>query len=214
MKPQKQAKTCTRCRTNKNLSDFHKKAKSPDGHQPYCKTCLNEYMRDRYAAKSVAVKRSLHPYKENWADGGRRCTRCQEWKTWDCFGRSKNGYNGHLARCKFCVNQRQRSGYAKAPDVRRIAQRDGSAMRGDKLMARYGIDRAEYERMARAQRGQCAICESDAKRLVVDHCHATGNVRALLCDRCNRALHSIEEEGLLPKLIRYVEHHKNLETSA
>jgi hypothetical protein len=53
-----------------------------------------------------------------------------------------------------------------------------------------GVDDAEYERMLEAQGGGCAICGAKPKtrRLHVDHDHATGKVRGLLCHRCNRAL--------------------------
>lgn len=45
--------------------------------------------------------------------------------------------------------------------------------------------------MLDAQNGVCVICEKTpeaGKRLVVDHCHATGVVRALLCTYCNVAV--------------------------
>ena len=56
------------------------------------------------------------------------------------------------------------------------------------LQRRYGITSQEREEMQRRQGDCCAICGGCFERLLVDHCHDTGVVRGLLCDRCNRAL--------------------------
>lgn len=55
-----------------------------------------------------------------------------------------------------------------------------------------GITDEGYAALLQAQNGHCAICPSTPKtrRLHVDHDHATGFVRGLLCHRCNRALPS------------------------
>lgn len=60
-------------------------------------------------------------------------------------------------------------------------------------LRQYGIGPGDYQRMLDEQGGVCAICKRPptvdgpqrAKRLHVDHCHATGLVRGLLCSRCN-----------------------------
>lgn len=53
-----------------------------------------------------------------------------------------------------------------------------------------GVTDDEYARLLAAQGGHCALCPNTPKtrRLHVDHDHATGRVRGLLCYRCNRAL--------------------------
>jgi hypothetical protein len=52
-----------------------------------------------------------------------------------------------------------------------------------------GITEADYELMLSEQGGSCAICgASGGDRMNVDHDHATGRVRGLLCGGCNRAL--------------------------
>ncbi len=53
-----------------------------------------------------------------------------------------------------------------------------------------GITDEGYAAMLAEQGGGCAICGSTPKtrRLHVDHDHASGRVRGLLCHRCNRAL--------------------------
>lgn len=67
-----------------------------------------------------------------------------------------------------------------------------------------------------AQRGSCANpgCDFTAaldanesyKRLVVDHDHATGEVRGLLCDACNLALGKLQDSvARLSGLIMYLE---------
>jgi hypothetical protein len=65
------------------------------------------------------------------------------------------------------------------------------------LKRKYGITIADYERMSEAQGGVCAICgeaRPEERTLHVDHDHATGVIRGLLCFRCNNALGDFREE--------------------
>jgi hypothetical protein len=54
----------------------------------------------------------------------------------------------------------------------------------------YGITVEDFDRMLEEQNGGCYICgQTDANRaLSIDHDHATGKVRGLLCSNHNRAL--------------------------
>lgn len=58
------------------------------------------------------------------------------------------------------------------------------------LLDKFGITPQCYDQMLADQDGHCAIClrMQDSKRLAVDHCHRTGVIRCLLCDRCNRGI--------------------------
>jgi len=71
------------------------------------------------------------------------------------------------------------------------------AQKNRTLKCVYGITLDEYEDMLRAQHGMCAMCgHADPKRsLCVDHNHGTGNVRALLCHDCNKALGFYEKRA-------------------
>ena len=62
------------------------------------------------------------------------------------------------------------------------------------LRQRYGITVDELAAMEASQKGLCASCHQKPKRLVIDHCHSTGKVRGLLCDRCNTIAGVLEDE--------------------
>lgn len=62
------------------------------------------------------------------------------------------------------------------------------------LARRYGITVDQYHSMLDEQDGHCAVCPSDV-RLVVDHCHDSGEVRGILCDRCNVALGAARDDA-------------------
>ena len=57
----------------------------------------------------------------------------------------------------------------------------------------YGLTPSELEDLLAKAGGRCAICEREAP-LVVDHCHETGRVRGMLCQRCNVALGWMEDD--------------------
>jgi len=56
------------------------------------------------------------------------------------------------------------------------------------LRKNYGLELEQYNLMFENQNGLCAICNHPEKlnrMLSVDHNHNTGEIRALLCQRCN-----------------------------
>jgi hypothetical protein len=55
---------------------------------------------------------------------------------------------------------------------------------------RYGLSAEDYRQMLERQGGLCAIClqAPHGYALHIDHCHATGRVRGLLCRKCNMAI--------------------------
>lgn len=80
----------------------------------------------------------------------------------------------------------------------------------------YGISSFEYDEMLKRQSGGCAICGSTApgastkrKRFDVDHSHATGKVRGLLCQSCNLGLGKFKDDlNYLRAAILYLENHE------
>lgn len=55
------------------------------------------------------------------------------------------------------------------------------------IKKKYGLTPLQLSQMRAAQWNKCAICKQPAA-LVVDHDHATGKVRGLLCSGCNSGL--------------------------
>jgi hypothetical protein len=82
----------------------------------------------------------------------------------------------------------------RAAYMREYRKRRHRNVRSTELKKSYGISLDDWEAMYKAQGGVCAVCKMDETEkgsryanLAVDHCHATGRVRGLLCNACNRA---------------------------
>jgi len=77
--------------------------------------------------------------------------------------------------------------------------------------AKYGISLDEFTIMVNKQGGKCAICENSCENLTVDHDHATGQVRDLLCGNCNSGLGMFKDDKKrLASAMLYLEKHGNL----
>lgn len=124
------------------------------------------------------------------------CNRCQKQRSVEEFTFSHVRGN-YQAECKPCIRARSKEWYKANKDkalARQKAHRksDPDRYRNVELKREYGITLDDYNRMYEQQGGRCKICDAHGsglrRRLVVDHCHATGAVRALLCNDCNRAI--------------------------
>lgn len=82
------------------------------------------------------------------------------------------------------------------------------AIKGYLLKRNYGLSIEDFERMAEAQKGACAICKTQLDLgffTAVDHDHETGAVRGLLCSKCNMALGGFKDSiGLLDAAAAYL----------
>jgi Recombination endonuclease VII len=66
----------------------------------------------------------------------------------------------------------------------------------------YGLTLEQYDALVVAHDGSCAICGRQPEQLVVDHDHATGAVRGMLCHQCNLGLGLLERH--LEAAMRYL----------
>ena len=70
----------------------------------------------------------------------------------------------------------------------------------------YGLNEEEYNNMILSQNNLCAICNKPSdKTLHIDHDHATGRVRGLLCHTCNTGIGMLQEDVVvLNRAIEYL----------
>lgn len=74
---------------------------------------------------------------------------------------------------------------------------------------KYGINPSDYAHLHMLQRGACAVCHEPAVfgDLVVDHDHDTGEVRGLLCGRCNSGLGFLKDDRrIVRQAVTYLAH--------
>ena len=109
-------------------------------------------------------------------DGRKRCPRCHEDLPLEAFGRK---LNIQTWLCKPCtaIYHRART---------------------------YGVD---FDEMKAMMESPCHGCGAviDGRELHIDHCHDTGRVRGVLCNRCNHVLTEHTSPELLRRLADYLE---------
>lgn len=151
----------------------------------------------------------------------KKCSRCGVVKP---VGEFTKAYNRPRASCLPCDSEKARERraanrqkfrqYAKER-LRKIDPQKLKEQRRKQYLRRYhGLDVATYDRLHTDQAGLCAICRQEAtnfggKPLAIDHDHKTGQVRGLLCFRCNLALGLLEDNtDLILAIALYLEKHR------
>lgn len=118
------------------------------------------------------------------------CSRCSESKPLAEFHNHKGRSDGRASHCKDCHKVSMRAAQAKWR-AKNTTDYKASQVR-HKLKRAYGITPCDFTRQLIAQQGCCAVCGRDEPggkgTWHVDHDHATGLLRGLLCHNCNLAL--------------------------
>ncbi len=137
----------------------------------------------------------------------------------DNFYKATGTRDGLRGDCKGCFKARAAARYRANPEPakararqwsrdnpERVAERvrryraSGRRKQNDRrsyLKRNYGISVEQYDALLAAQGGVCALCEKPPRSdiaLHVDHDHATGRIRGLLCFRCNNALGDLGDD--------------------
>lgn len=200
-------KFCKRGQHEVDILLFHKNSKSSDGLQDWCKSCRSEYDKlirksrtpleiqvpDFKLCKKCGINKPRTDFNNSqWDKSGlqvwcrecqsfygkqektspfdgaypvdKTCFRCKITKSFTQFHKDKWSRDGLTSYCNTCATERNR-------------------------FSSYGVTPEEMQTMKDNQSGECAWCgthESELSRgLMLDHDHATGRVRRLLCHNCN-----------------------------
>ena len=151
-----------------------------------------------------------------------RCTKCKKWKRRAAFYKKGTGHISRCIPCTAednharylddrdsrCIQRRE---YARTHKkqcrlahhrwIKNNPERMVLYQRKYRLRMAYGLTEIQYQAMLYIQKGRCVLCRkrpdskapSKANRVLhVDHDHSTGQVRGLLCPRCNWAVEYYE----------------------
>ena len=119
------------------------------------------------------------------------------------------------------------------PEFCRVIQDIDAYLRKDRELKKvFGISIEDYLALLKSQDHKCLICRVNCQVLignrakknktgrvvvafVVDHCHETGKIRGLLCDRCNLLLGQAEDNPtLLLRAIQYLKGNLKIDIAA
>jgi hypothetical protein len=179
-------KTCTRCQLRKPAAAFYSHPTTRDGLSSWCRVCT-------CAERKAVAERDPEAHREKarrwyWANRERAIART--------------------------TRSRKRWGPQQKARHREV---NFNSM----LRRKYGLTREAWEHMIAQQNGLCAICglppeikdrgttRTKSTPWVVDHNHSTGQVRELLCGRCNTLVGFIElNPHLVPSALNYLKRHE------
>lgn len=162
-------------------------------------------------------------YQRKWREANREKSRtyCRKWwgKNKDTINEKKNMKKAQMTEME---KEEFRARYRELNKIRGQSDKRKLQYRSAYIKRKYGISLDQYEEMLKNQNGVCAICKepetfihpkkNDVYRLAIDHNHDTGEIRELLCRRCNTMLGECKEnQFLLLALIEYLKKHTKVQ---
>lgn len=183
----------------KDFDKYHVNRNRKDGVATYCKPCSaekwREFVEKKDSPRALKGPRVYVELKE------KQCTRCKETKDIEEFNVRTERKHGRRSRCKDCQSETHKEWRIRNPSASRLRN----------LKSKYGLTKEDYLSLLDSQEGVCAICHKEEQEnarspwLSVDHCHETGLVRGLLCERCNKGLGMfMDDSSLLENAVSYL----------
>jgi hypothetical protein len=145
-------------------------------------------------------------YKEKWASLGlciwcrkprdgksKVCRACTQLSSTRVKDRQRKFREAGL--CTNCGRARDREGRLLCASCN--SRKINPTVNLSRRCRQYGITVLEYRQILADQGGVCSICLRPPNgrwdTLTIDHCHATGAVRGLLCGTCNKAIGCLQD---------------------
>jgi len=142
------------------------------------------------------------------------CTGCKRELEYSNFFRLKKSPDGYDWRCKDCDRAYKKEWLSRSgvwekrrESLKQYARNNPQMVKAAHIKWAYGLTAEEHEALWTKQNNMCAICgillTSDTAE--VDHDHATGAVRGLLCRMCNQLLgRARDDKTILAAAIKYL----------
>lgn len=159
-------KWCRRCDQTKPTEEFASNTRARDGLQTYCRSCGASIYRTKREQAGHLVRPADVPEAHKF------CRTCGTVKPLSEWSLNKSASDGYQTRCKECAR---------------------AAGRREHLSKAYGLTTEDVAELIAQQNGICVICLR-SPAVHVDHDHATGEVRGMLCFPCNAALGQLDDD--------------------
>jgi hypothetical protein len=131
------------------------------------------------------------------------CAKCKDKKDISLFPKNKNNKDGYHHYCKKCKNNDSKKRYATNFEYR-------ENLKNNAILRKYNITKHDFLNKIKSQDYKCEICEikicDENNNIRIDHNHITGNVRGILCPKCNLMLGLVNDDiTILKNIIDYIE---------
>lgn len=189
------SKQCSRCKLDKDTSEFNRLHCAPDGLQYLCRACQS-------FAYKITREKTLETYRaKGRADYYRHHERYRKHRV------ATQAHRNAISRKWRHANPERQNQYPKTFRTRPSGK---AKVEHDSLMRRYqehGVTLDQYHARAEAQDFVCAICQEPPVPKVgrggspdgfkIDHDHKTGRFRGLLCNTCNVGIGMLKDSPVV-----------------
>ena len=133
------------------------------------------------------------------------CPKCGEADT-SKFGSNRSRKDGKAVYCHVCTREQYHTKFRETSLAQNKEWHKSNVQRANETnwkrqIKKFGADPELYFKLFQEQHGVCYICHKDngvtkygvKRKLSIDHCHKTHQIRGLLCNKCNSWLGRIED---------------------